>query len=351
MKKHIDFWIIVGLYLLTVPTNVMCLGAFTEQWLEEFSISRQALTSIYGIVTLLVFISLNVFRWRCGICASLRWLSATCFVWVLGARVGIFQGWLCIVFFIFQYVGQGLMVAACRTWVLKISDGTVYGKRVGILEALGTMMVFIYPFFELEWLHYFCWNSLFLWLGFIYGLVAIFVKRYDHWQGTENTVKFRDLYDIRFIFSNMVIYLPVVLTSGLFFHLEFFCYRWGIDLAQLGRCAFPQVLGIILFQWIFGFCWKNKKWIAELYIVLLIISQVTFILSLVYFSRLGGGMYVLSGAVGWGLFGVLVNVIWKVLYGKHKEKVYHHLNASVNVGFLANAVGPALFYVLFISLK
>jgi len=57
-------------------------------------------------------------------------------------------------------------------------------------------------------------------------------------------------------------------------------------------------------------------------------------------------LYVLTGAIGWGCFGLLVNIAWKFLFNKDCTWTEACLRNSVNFGFLANAAGPLVFILI-----
>jgi len=346
MKKYSNFYTIVILYLLTVPTNVMCLGVFTDQWLFDFSIARQDLTNIYGFVTIFVFTFLVIFKMQWNIYRAFIWLSATCFSLILFKNILPFKLLVALVFFVFQCVGQGLVVAFCRMLILKQSDEN-YGFHVGVMESLGTMMVFVCPFIELKLIYLFSWEQVILFLGIVYGVVAWMVKRNKDLMENQSTDAFKCLYEFRFLLTSAIVYLPVVITSGLFFHLEFFCCRWGIDWIRLSQYAIPQAIGIVIFQFLFGFFWKPKRYVWILYVIMLVLSQVLFIIGVMNFSKYDGYIYLVGTVIGWSLFGILVNAIWSVLYVKNENEneIFRHLKASVSVGFLANALGPWVFYL------
>lgn len=338
MKLFVKIVSIYLLYILTVPTNVMCLGPFMESWLTSFKISREVLTCIYTLSTLCVFglfAFCGIFN---GIRKSLLFLAAACGVLSLGYFGQLPMFVMAFIFVILQWIGQGCLVKMCRWSLLKNAPTKHYGKSVGIMEALGTVAIFLCPFLELKCVHQLPWTFWFVFLALLYGIAAV-VYPFLLESGQED-VHFLSSCDRRFIMANFLIYLPVVFSSGLFFHLESFCKTYAIAVDQLGLYTIPQVLCIILAQVLFGFLWRKTWQCFLVFGTLLLLSQVALLASLIHFNPT---IYILSGAIGWGSFGILINGVWPLLY-EEEALIESHLQAAVSVGFLANALGPCLFY-------
>ena len=118
---------------------------------------------------------------------------------------------------------------------------------------------------------------------------------------------------------------------------------FNLSLNVLENCALKQGGGIVVLQIILGCFWKNTRQIAYTYLVTLIISQIIWLLNLFAFHAT---VYLTSTILGWSLFGVLINTFWQYLYAKNPNLNEQKLKASVAFGFLANAIGPVIFYVL-----
>ena len=80
---------------------------------------------------------------------------------------------------------------------------------------------------------------------------------------------------------------------------------------------------------------------------LLFLSQVFWLINLLFIrGNLFSYVYVLTGAIGWGCFGLLVNIAWKKFFDKNINLEEICLRHSVSFGFLANAIGPLMFMLL-----
>lgn len=335
MKKSFNFFAILLLYLATVPTNVIALGAFTEVWIKDFQISRQNLTLLYLLSTYFVFVLLIVVKVRYSLKTTLFVLGFCCILpATITSTITVF-----LAFVILQWLGQGWLVEACRTLLLQTSSKTSYGIFVGFMEAAGTIAVFLCPFFFLFLIHDFSWRAIFIFLGIFYILTGVIVTPYSH---SIKPLCFDGFRDVNFLLSNMLIYLPVVLASGFFFHFEACGKIFNLSLDLLESCALKQGGCIVILQVVLGYFWKDTRRVAYTYVIVLIVSQMIWLLNLFAFNTT---VYLTSTVLGWSLFGVLINTFWQYIYAKNPTLIQQKLKMSVAFGFLANAVGPVIFYV------
>ena len=332
------------LYLMTVPTNVLVLGAFTEVWLSDFHLQRASITFIYWVSTLLVFIILNIFRQRYCSKKALYFLGVICWLFAFFSEKYIPVLNLFLLFLCFQWIGQGVLVELCRAHLFEQASQKRYTLFAGCLEAMGTLAVFMCPFIFLWLLQKMHWKSLFYLLGAFYLFMGMFwpVFRFE-----KEFLKLQGVWkEKRFWVANSLLYLPVIISSGIFFHLEKTCACLKIDLSYFCFYTLLQTILGGLLQAAFG------GWIRESYkrvrclLLSLLFSQLSFCFSLFYISTWGKFIYVVTGALGWGCFGILVDVLWKFLYPSDFVHAKRCLQLSVSVGFLANALGPVLFYFL-----
>ena len=171
MKKTPELFSIFIVYLLTVPTNVMCLGAFTEVWLNNFNISRCQLACMYLLSTIAVFFAMTFFRYIGSTKKAFLWLSLmTAFL------VKFPQSGLHLFFFFSQWLGQGYLVGQCRCRLFAVMPSSHYGRTVGCLEALGTCAVFLCPFLLLYLIHRWTWQATLSLLALIYLCSAFLFK-------------------------------------------------------------------------------------------------------------------------------------------------------------------------------
>ena len=327
------------IYLATVPTNVMCLGAFTESWLVDFGITRKFITHAYLLSTFGVFLSLVFFRFHCSVAKVFCILGWCSLIFVFISKSCISTTGLFAMFFIFQWLGQGYLVSICRKGLWTYTKQNQYSCWVGLLEASGTLAVFLYPFLLLWAMRFLSWSFIYVILAGVYFTFS-FTSRSLSIE--RPSLKWSSIWkDVRFVWANVIIYLPVMLTSGLFFHLEAFCQHRSINIVDLGQVACGQAIGIVLGQILLGsFCRCNEK-IMRYFFVILFFSQVLWCYAL-WQAKIFTSM--LCGIVGWSLFGILVNVTWPWLYKNRQEYAENAIEASVVFGFLANSIGPVLFY-------
>ena len=333
------------LYGLTAPTNIMCLGAFTEFWLKDTQLNRLDLANSYLCSTLCVFFALQgqkyfVKSMNLKLCFGI--LSISFITFALGNYLSVFSFFL--FFFLVQWIGQGLIVEECRVLLLNVASR--YSLAAGCLEAWGTFLVYSLPFLFLYSLKEQSWHFLLLTLGLTYGIIALVLKQKSSTRKSSKLF-FKIWQNKGFLIANFIIYLPVLLTSGFFFHLEAFVKRYHLSLEQLEFCILPQILISIVLQIALGvFIKDQQKRLIGMY-GLLFISQILWLVNLLFIrGSLFAWLYTLTGAIGWGCFGLLVNVSWKFLFNKTSEWTETCLRYSVNFGFLANATGP-LFFTLF----
>ena len=331
MKKTPELFSIFTVYLLTVPTNVMCLGAFTEVWLKNFDISRHALASLYLLSTVAVFLAMTFFK--CVYSTKKTFLFLSLITLVL-ASIPYNIVALFLFFFLSQWLGQGCLVGQCRCRLFDVVPTSHYGRVVGFLEAVGTCAVFLCPFLLLFLIHKWSWQVTLCLLALIYvGSAFLFNLP----QKTHVAVSYRAYRDAKFWLANLIIYLPVILISGLFFHLEGICKAYDIPVRFWEHVSQIQAPGIIVGQILFGYLWRNQLKTVVFFFVALIASQVVWLLNLIHFN---GMTCIACGIIGWSLFGVLVNAFWSYLYRKQPLLINESIKASVGFGFLANAIGP-----------
>ena len=333
MRRLYELSLIFVVYLLTVPTNVMCLGAFTEDWLKNFGILRYQLACLYLLSTVAVFFAMTFFRYVGSMKKAFLLLSL---ITLLLPLLPKHSSMLFLFFFFSQWLGQGCLVGQCRSRLFTVVQPSRYGCSVGFLEAMGTCAVFLCPFLLLFLIH--CWNwktTLFL-LSLIYGLAAYLFKMP---QGTNRVLSHNVYKDVKFWLANFIIYLPIILISGLFFHLEGICKLYDIPIQFWERVSQIQIPGIILGQIFFGYLWRNRIEMVLLFFITLVVSQAVWTLNLLHFNLV---VCVVCGTIGWSLFGVLVNAFWGFLYRKQPLVIDESIRASVGFGFLANAMGPIL---------
>lgn len=330
----------------------MVLGAFTEPWLQSFPWTRNALSQIYCYATLLVALTVGFsgicyehlgFRKTC-ICAHLG-LAVLCFIMGTFTRQYPHAYLFTLLLFFLQWLGQGLLVVACRSTLLTCLSPTYQGLGAGLQESLGTVAVSVFPFLLLKLNQQFSWQNLLKIEAMLYALAALtslFLPRTRKPQ-KEITCPFWSLLKTKkFWFVNSLINLPILLNSGFFFHIEALTRCWNIPLTRLHTLLLPQILGIFCVHFILGLWVGKKQWSLKRVLFVLALSQILWYASLSHLStRLGATLYVLSNAMGWGCFGILINVTWKHLYGTAYSGFC--LGWAVGLGFVFNALGPLLF--------
>ena len=349
MVKFFNLLKIFLLYGLTAPTNVMCLGAFTESWLKGAQLTRLDLANSYLLATICVFFVLQgqkYFEESINIKACFGCLGISCIILILSNSLSMLS--LFSFFFFVQWFGQGLIIEECRVLLSNTMQGYSYSLAAGCLEAWGTFLVYAIPFCLLYILKEHTWQFSLIALGMIYIIISLILKQKSLVIPRTDKLFGKIWTDKRFLIANVIIYLPVLLTSGLFFHLEAFIDRYQLSTEQLEICILPQILVSIGLQIALGFFAKdNQKRLMGMF-SLLFISQVLWLVNLLFVrGYLFCWFYTLTGAIGWGCFGLLVNITWKFLFNKDCIWTEACLRNSVNFGFLANAAGPLLF-ILFL---
>lgn len=336
MKKFPEVFSVFVVYLLTVPTNVMCLGAFTEVWLNDFCISRIQLACLYLWATVMVFVVMLFNKHVFSTKKAFLLLSFVSFALTVLPYV---KGMLFLFFFMSQWLGQGCLVGQCRCRLFTIIQPSRYGCVIGLLEALGTCAVFLCPFLGLLSIHQWGWQATLYLLALIYFCAAFTFKV----PQKTSEVNVCEIYkDVKFWIANFIIYLPVILVSGLFFHLEGICECYNISLQTWAYVSQVQAPGIVVGQVLFGCFWRKSTKSSIGLLFVLIVSQTVWVVNLFNFHFT---ICVVCGILGWSLFGVLVNTFWGYLYRSQTMFIDESIKASVGFGFLANALGPILLCV------
>ncbi|MDR0647580.1 MAG: MFS transporter [Puniceicoccales bacterium] len=343
--------------MLSALTNIMVLGAFTESWLQYFQWTREALSQIYCYATLCVATTAGF----SGVCfEKLRHKWAWCYSSLCLGTILLFISFLppgnpnslcfTLLLFALQWLGQGLLVVACRTSLMACVSRSRQGIFAGIQESLGTLAVSILPFMVLKMIHLFTWQTVLRMESFMYFFAALLSLTINRVPPTVlpkqrmHTPWFL-LKTKKFWMVNGLINLPILLSSGYFFHLEALCQRWHIRLHQLQSLLIPQVLGIICVHLLLGVWVVRRAWKLTPLIVLLVGSQCMCYVGLLHLSiSLGKYAYVIGNALGWGFFGVLINIVWDYLYGAPYRDFC--LGWAVCLGFVFNALGPLLFSLI-----
>lgn len=347
MVKFFNLLKIFLLYGLTAPTNVMCLGAFTESWLKDTQLTRLDLANSYLLATICVFFVLQgqkYFEKLINLKTCFKCLGISCIILSLSNFLSMLS--LFFFFFFVQWLGQGLIVEECR--VLLSNTAQHYSLAAGFLEAWGTFLVYAIPFCFLYILKGHTWQFLLIYLGIIYMTISFLLKQKTSVSSLSCKLFWGIWKNKRFLIANAIIYLPVLLTSGFFFHLEAFVERYQLSTKQLELCILPQVFASIVLQIALGFFVKDQKRCLMKMFSLLFISQVLWFFNLLFVrGYLFCWLYILTGAIGWGCFGLLVNIAWKFLFSKDCAWTEACLRNSVNFGFFANAAGPLVFIMFF----
>jgi len=346
MVKFFNLLKIFLLYGLTAPTNVMCLGAFTESWLKDAQLTRLDLANSYLLATICVFFVLQgqkYFEKLINLKTCFKYLGISCIILSLSNFLSMLS--LFFFFFFVQWLGQGLIVEECR--VLLSNTAQHYSLAAGFLEAWGTFLVYVIPFGFLYILKGHTWQFSLISLGIIYITISFVLKQKSSAIPPINKLFGKIWTHKGFLIANIIIYLPVLLTSGFFFHLEAFIEHYQLSTQQLEICILPQILASIALQIVLGFFVKNNPKRLMGIFSLLFISQVIWFVNLLFVrGHLFCLLYVLTGAIGWGCFGLLVNIAWKFLFNKDCTWTEACLRNSVNFGFLANAAGPLVFILI-----
>ena len=350
MVKFFNLLKIFVLYGLTAPSNVMGLGAFTESWLKSAQLTRLDLSNSYLLATICVFFALQgqkYFEKSINLKASFSYLGISFIILSLNKYLSVLS--LFFFFFFVQWIGQGLIVEECRVLLSNTTQGYSYSLAAGCLEAWGTFLVYVIPFCFLYILKGHTWQFSLINLGIIYIIISLILKQKSSVIPPPNKLFGKIWTHKSFLIANVIIYLPVLLTSGFFFHLEAFIERYQLSTQQLEICILPQILASIALQIALGFFVKDKQKRLIGMFSLLLFSQVLWLVNLLFVrGHLFCWIYVLTGAIGWGCFGLLVNITWKFLFNKDYIWTEACLRNSVNFGFLANAAGPLLF-ILFLN--
>jgi hypothetical protein len=224
------------------------------------------------------------------------------------------------------------------------------GIFAGVQESLGILAVSTLPFMVLKMIHLFAWQTVLRMESLMYffaALLSLIIKdvRKNIFPKQRMQTPWFLLKTKKFWMVNGLINLPILLSSGYFFHLEALCQRWHIRIYQLQFLLVPQVFGIICVHLLLGVWVARKAWKLTPLIVLLVGSQCMCYAGLLHLSSLWGiGLYVVGNALGWGFFGVLINVVWDYLYGATCRDFC--MGWAVCLGFIFNALGPLLFSLI-----
>ncbi len=339
----------IAFYTLSALTNVMVLGAFTESWLDSFGWSRLELSQMYscamGLVAVTVVFAGIVFE-KLGFRKSCFWSNLALGLSLMGISglVGDHKFIFVALLFIMQWLGQGFLLVACRSQL--ISCVKAKGLWAGVQESLGTITVSLLPFLVLHCIRLFGWRSVMCVEGTCFIIAALMSLRaveaqapaVEKWDGAPWFL----LKDGRFWCINLIVNLPILLSSGFFVHLEAFCQTGSIGLASLQILWIPQMFCIVGAHILWGLLSSLRTWRLRTLLIFIVSTQIAWLMGLVSLSSIFGKLlYVLGSGLGWGCFGVWINIIWERTFGSRYNSFC--LSWAVFMGLLFNALGPLIF--------
>lgn len=371
---------VVGLcmlmYALTSPTNVMGIGPFTESLIREVGFERSFLSFLYFFSTCVV----GLFAFLAGICherihlrLSFQVSNFCLFLTFFGlsflpskaeaselsffVSVALLFGFCCM-----QWMGQGLLVIACRSSVVRLFPERLQGLWAGVQESVGTLVVTAIPFVFLWSIEHLGWRLVWRLTGCVYlsmVFVAYFTLPKKLAQSLSTNIHSPSLrkpekillrrkllpWNIikkpHFWVCNAIINLPVLISSGLFFHIESIGAELGLQAADFAKLLIPMALGIICTNLVLGALVVRAKFPLKILLALIILSQMVLVESLYFLqTRWGLCCYLIAGSAGWALFGLLMNILWMRLYGPWVLGFL--MGWSVSFSLIMNAIGPLL---------
>ena len=339
----------VGFYILSALTNVMVLGAFTESWLMTYGWSRLELSQMYGYAMGLVAMTITcagLILEKMGFRKSFVWahlILGTSFVCISYLPNG-HKFYFTVLLFVVQWVGQGFLLVACRSRLLTCVSAK--GLWSGFQESLGTIMVSLLPFLTLHFIDAFGWHKVMRVEGLVFitvSLLSLILTFPQNKCGEKSgCAPWFLIKNIKFWLINIVVNLPVLLSSGFFFHLEAICHKWVIDITLLQFLWVPQVICIVCFQLVLGAISLNHSWSLRTLLAFICLTQLVWVIGLRALpSLLGQLLYVVGSGLGWGCFGVWINIVWERNFGSNFNSFC--LSWAVFMGLLFNALGPLLF--------
>lgn len=338
-------WII---YTFSATTNVIALGAFSESFLKEFQLTQQQLVQNYFYATLCVafscWVASYVFK-RFQLWKILMWTH-----FLLGLFFALLPSKilpLSVIILGIQWLGQNVLIVACRSHLMHITEKRYQGMMAAIQESLGVLFLTSLPFILLHAIQRFDWQPVVRGIACIYFLLACYcftqtsqVARVD--VKTATKLPWELLKEKRFWVIHAFINFPLILFSGFYFNIEAFCKVKGIGYDCLEAYALPQALFIIVFNLMIGRILMKKANRWSWLVAGLFFSQMIWIVSLTFIQSWGGVFYVIGGALVWACLVLLLNVTWGNLYAE--QHITFLMNFTVAFGVVCNALGPLVVH-------
>ena len=147
MVKFFNLLKIFLLYGLTSPTNVMCLGAFTESWLKSAQLTRLDLANSYLLATICVFFILQAQKYlekSINLKTSFSYLGISFIILSLSNSLSMLS--LFFFFFFVQWLGQGLIVEECRVLLSNTTQRYILAVGAKVLRTGRICSIFLGTF-------------------------------------------------------------------------------------------------------------------------------------------------------------------------------------------------------------
>ncbi len=351
-------------YLGTAFTNVVGIGVFTESFIVDLKLSRTTVSSIYFLSTCIVGLLANLsgmmytkvgFR-RSLVYGNILLMFGFFYLSLLPSLTSSHftaQMLLVLGFVFLQWVGQGWLVATCRSSVVKKFEGRYQNLMVAIQESAGTIVCAAVPMVLLWLIKNIGWRHACYALCATYVILATIahfcIRPFSTENEFQNLLKkkatknkgwWRLLKNPEIWVCNFAITLPILTNSGFYFHLESIAQELNMPSISVAQKVFLMAFVIVSLSLISSMSISRIK--VKTLMLYLVLDQMLYVLSFSQLNnRFGAISYIVLGGIGWALFGFLMNTAWSRLYG------LEHLNVAISLSLsfslLLNAFGPVLF--------
>jgi MFS transporter, OFA family, oxalate/formate antiporter len=139
---------------------------------------------------------------------------------------------------------------------------------------------------------------------------------------------------------NLAIATHAIIGTGSAFHIVSLASEGGIARDAALKLFLPISIVNIASTLFFG--WYSRRCPVRLMVLVLVAAQALTLMGLLYFSNgFGRLLFTLGSGIGWGTFGILINVPWPRFFGrKHLGSINGYVSG---ITILTSGLGPYVF--------
>jgi MFS family permease len=366
--------------IAAVPGSPPGMAVFIDGMIESLSIDRERFSLAYmlgtisaGLVAPYAGTLIDRYGSRVMACGSFFSLGLVLVFTGLVDRVhglgmlGLSAEWyafllICIAFAGIRLIGVGFAMTTCRSMVFKWFEG-----RRGMAAAINGVVLSLSfssaPILLNGFVVDFGWQQTWLWLGLLFSL-AMFPLAYVFYRDSPESCGVKvEQGDATSIFRKRIpvyremtgpeairtytfwvftaaLALNALIGTGVSFHIIAIGADSGLDRSEAVEIFLPVAIFHIATTLMFGLFADKVR--MKYGVILMVSAQ---LLSLYGIANVGEGnwkwLFIVGSGVGWGCFGILINVPWPRFFGRRHLGAVNGWVTGATV--VTSALGPFLF--------